>query len=466
MDQGRRNFIKNTGLFTAAGFLPLELSFLNSFSGADFDPETSFLVQNTHLISMDEQVGDMENTSILIMNGEIIEIGHDISPPAGIPVIEGSGAIVMPGLIDCHWHLWTSLLRSMAGYNEGQAYFPMTAAYSKVYTQQDMELAARYAAAEAINSGITCISDFNHNARNPGFVMASCNTLADAGLRAQVLYGGYRDQPSNEATHFDGITEILQELRANEKYKLLELGLGSRGAGYEHLASDWEKARELGMRIVIHASSTDAQKGQIQQLYNKDLLGKDVNIIHGNAATPSEINYMKETGTHLTMTPYSEMRIGYGLPPVNSFHAAGVNLAVGVDTTPLSGNADLFSVMKLLLNLANAEAKDEFYLKPSEAIKMATINGARTLGMDEITGSLRPGKRADLIMLKKDDLNFSTSDQPHSLIVEAAQPANVDFVAVDGRILKKDGKLTNFDPETLVEEAEAAFHRLKREVNQ
>jgi 5-methylthioadenosine/S-adenosylhomocysteine deaminase len=415
---------------------------------------------------MDRETGNLDNVSVLVLNGGISQIGKNIDAPPGIPVIDGAGAIVMPGLIDCHWHLWTSLLRSMAGYTEGQGYFPMTATYSKYYTEEDMELAARYAAAEAINSGITCLSDFNHNARNSGFVMASCRALADAGLRAQVLYAGYRDQPSNERTHFDGIKEVLQEIRANEKYKLLDLGLGSRGAGYEHLVSDWEKARELGMKIAIHASSTDAQKGQIQQLFDRGLLGEDVNIIHGNAATSAEIQLMKKTNTSLTMTPYSEMRIGYGLPPVNSFHSAGVNLAVGVDTTPLSGNADLFSVMKMLLNLANAEAKDEFYLKPSEAIEMATINGARTLGMDYITGSLRPGKRADLIMLKMDDLNFSTGDQYNSLIVEAAQPANVDFVAVDGRILKKDGKLTGFDTESLVGEAEATFRRLKREVDQ
>ena len=467
MNKGRRKFLKQTSLYAAAGFLPLEFSLFGSLIGTNNpDPERSFLITNTFLISMDTEVGDLDNVSVLVLNGEISQIGKNISIPPGIPVIDGAGAIVMPGLIDCHWHLWTSLLRSMAGYKEGQGYFSMTASYSKYYTAKDMELAARYAAAEAINSGITCLSDFNHNARQTDYVMASCNALADAGLRAQVLYGDYRDQPSTEPTHFDGITEVLQEIRTNEKYKLLDLGLGSRGAGYEQLASDWEKARALDMKIAIHASSTEAQKGQIQQLYNKGLLGNDVNIIHGNAATPSEIKYMKETGTHLTMTPFSEMRIGYGLPPVNSFHTTGLNLALGVDTTPLSGNADLFSAMKMILNLSNAEAKDEFFMKPSEVIEMATINGARTLGVDHVTGSLRPGKRADLIMLKMDDLNFSTGDQHDSLIVEAAQPTNVDFVAVDGRILKKDGKLTGFDTEVLVEEAEATFRRLKREVDQ
>lgn len=467
MDKGRRSFIKTTGLFTAAGFLPPELSFFNSFSdAAAFDPETSFLIRNATIISMDKQVGDLENASILIRNGGISEIGLITNPPEGVPVIDGSGAIVMPGLIDCHWHLWTSLLRSMSGYTEGQGYFPMTATYSKFYTEEDMELAARYAAAEAINAGITCLSDFNHNARTPDHVMASCNALADVGLRAQVLYGGYRDQPDSEPTHFAGIREVLQEIRGNERYKLLELGLGSRGAGYEHLAEDWEKARELNMGISIHASSIEAQKGQIQQLADKGLLGKDVNIIHGNAITTSEIALLKQTGTSLTMTPYSEMRIGYGFPPVNRLYSAGVNLAMGVDTTPLSGNADLFSIMKLLLNLANAEAKDEFYMEPSEVMKMATINGAHALGMGNITGSLTPGKRADLIMLRKDDLNFSTGNQPKSLIVEAAQPSNVEFVAVNGRILKKDGQLTNLNSHELIAEAEAAFRRLNRQVKQ
>ncbi len=467
MDLKRRNFIKKSGLFTAAGLLPDSFSALATAldTSSEVQKNNTFIIKETTIITVDDALGDLENASILVKDGKIAEIGKDVSVPEGIEVINGKDSIVMPGLIDCHWHLWTSLLRSMAGDTEQQGYFPMTTRYSRLYSENDMKIATQYAVAEALHSGITTVCDYNHNARTPAMVMAGCDALAESDIRAQVLYGYYRDQNSSEPTHFDGIRKVLNKLQEDEKYRLLFLGLGSRGVRYQHLKSDWEKARELGLRISIHASSNEDQKGQIQQLENMGLLKSDLNIIHGNAITPPEIKAVKSSGASITMTPYSEMRIGYGLPKVNELHEAGVNTSLGVDTTGLSGNSDMFSIMKLILNLSNGQAKNEFYMHPKEVLKMATINGARTLGIADITGSLTPGKRADLIMLNRKDLNFSSGKRPEHLIVEAAQPDNVDFVAVDGKILKRNGQLTGMNVSSVVKEAETAFEKMYRKIN-
>lgn len=460
----RREFLQKSGLFAAAGFLS---PYLNLFDQPgekpSFTGQNSFLIVNAQIISMDEGVGDLEKGSVLVQNGRITEIAERIEEPGTVEIIDGAGAIVMPGLIDCHWHLWTSLMRSMSGDIQSEGYFPMTAEYSRYFTPEDMKIAALYAAAEALHSGITTITDYNHNARSSEFVMASFDALSELGIRGRVEYNGYRDKPSGEPTDFQGIQRVLQQIDAPE-YHLLSLGLGSRGAGYENLTRDWEKARELGLRITIHASSTEEQEGQIWQLEQKGLLGSDVNIIHGNAITPEEITAVARAGTSITITPFSEMRIGYGLPRINDLLEAGINISVGIDTTALSGNGDLFSVMKVIRNLANAKAKDEFYLKAHDVLKMATINGAKTLGLDDKTGSLTPGKEADILMLRKDDLNFSTGNKTKNLLVEATLPANVDFVSVGGKILKRDGKLTTIEPQNIIERAEASFHRIYKEV--
>lgn len=339
----------------------------------------------------------------------------------------------------------------------------MTERYSKLYSPEDMYLAAKYAAAEAINAGVTTLNDFNHNARSPQHVMASFNALAEMGMRGHVAYGVYRDMPSDSPTDWDGIRQVHDKVSKNDKYQNISLGFGARSATTQFLEEDWQKARDMGLLISVHASSNPQQVGQSAGLYKKGLLGKDVNIIHGNSITAEEIEMVKESGASITMTPFSEMRIGFGLPKVNELMRAGVNLGIGVDTTSLSGNIDHFATMKILLNLGNALALDEFHINPRDILKMCTIDAARLLGIENKTGSITPGKAADLIMLRKDDLNFSASTQPYNLIIEAAQPANVDFVSVGGRILKRNGELTGVNHKELVNEANVALRRMQGE---
>ncbi|MDT0690133.1 amidohydrolase family protein [Salegentibacter sp. F188] len=461
----RRDFLKKAGAFSAAGFLPAELiAFTDRLKTEGASKMTNFVITNVQVLSMDADIGDFERASVAVENGRIKSVSEDLPDLPDAEVIDGEGAILLPGLIDNHWHLWTSLLRSMSGDTQSQGYFPMTERFGKLYSPEDMKLAAKYAAAEAINGGITCLNDFNHNARTPEHVLASFDALSEAGIRGHVAYGPYRDLDSDTPTDFEGIKKVLEAIRNDKNYEKISLGLGARSVNSKFIEEDWARARELGMRISIHASSNKDQKGQIAKLANIGLLGKDVNIIHGNAITDEEITAVEESGASITMTPFSEMRIGYGFPQVERLMNSKVNLGVGVDTTALSGNADLFSTLKVLMNIGNAQAKNEFAIDSKDVLKMATIDAARVLGIEKETGSVTPGKSADLIMLRKDDLNFSASTQPYHLIVEAAQPANVEFVSVGGRILKRDGKLLHIDSEELVSKAKAALQRMKKQV--
>ncbi|WP_373058352.1 amidohydrolase family protein [Zunongwangia sp. H14] len=455
----RREFLKKAGAFSASGLLPSGI--LNFESGAEKQETSSFLIKDARVISMDAETGYLEKASVLVEDGIIKGISKDDANfPKNLEVIEASGAILMPGLIDNHWHLWTSLLRSMAGDTGENGYFKMTERFSKLYTPEDMKLAAEYAAAEAINSGITCVNDFNHNARSPEFVMASFNALAKMGIRGHVAYGGYRDLSSGTPTNWDGIRQVYEQISGNKKYQNISLGLGARSVNSPFLEEDWQKARELGLPITIHIN----QQGHIEKLYAKGLLAQDVNIIHANVVTDEEIAKVAQSGAFITMTPYTEMRIGFGFPQINRFRKANVNLGIGIDTTALSGNADLFGVMKVLQNIANAEAKSEFKLLPQELLKMATIDAAKIQGIQNKTGSITPGKQADLILLRKDDLNFSTGNLPYHLVTEAAQPENVEFVSVSGKILKRDGELVGANRVQLLVKAKEAFNRFSKEL--
>jgi len=167
----------------------------------------------------------------------------------------------------------------------------------------------------------------------------------------------------------------------------------------------------------------------------------------------------------VSLSPYTELRIGFGFPQTGELLAAGVTLGLSVDTTVLSGNADMFAIMKAIQNVENSRTENEFKLPARRVLELATIEGARSMGVDDRVGSLKPGKRADLIMVSTRDVNMGVFTDPAHMLVEAAQPSNVDTVVVDGRILKRRGKLMAYDTRQVVGQASAALAGVRKRGN-
>jgi 5-methylthioadenosine/S-adenosylhomocysteine deaminase len=163
----------------------------------------------------------------------------------------------------------------------------------------------------------------------------------------------------------------------------------------------------------------------------------------------------------VSVSPYSEMRIGFGVPKILEYLDHGVTVGLSVDTTPLTGNWDMFAIMKAVQNIENGRAENEFRLPARRVIALATIEGARSLGLCERIGTIAKGKRADLIMIDTRHINMGPFTDPAHMVVDSAQPWNVDTVMVDGRILKRNGKLTTIDAAILMAEATAANHSVR-----
>ena len=207
----------------------------------------------------------------------------------------------------------------------------------------------------------------------------------------------------------------------------------------------------------MHACGPRSSAGQITALAQAGLLGPDLQVVHANCATPAEVAHLAEAGVTVSVSPFTEILIGYGLPQTAEFLAAGIATGLSVDTTVLSGNADMFAIMKVTQGIANARAQDEFALTARRVLELATIEGARSLGMAGEIGSLTPGKRADLILVETGSPNLGVFTHPAHMLVTAAQPANVDTVLVDGRIVKRGGALTALDPVQVSAEARTAL---------
>jgi cytosine/adenosine deaminase-related metal-dependent hydrolase len=383
--------------------------------------------------------------------------------------------IVAPGLVETHWHLWNTLLRGMSGGMAGEdrpaGYFSVSLGLGQAFTDQDNYQGTLLACAEAISSGITTVHDWSHNVRGPAHAEAELRALAEAGLRARYSYGYSAGHPNDQAMDTAGLGALHRDWKAGPGASgLLTLGMACRGLGGSNPAmrvppavyqQEMAAARELGLPVTVHASGPPAAAGQIAALASAGLLGPDLQVVHANSATPAEISQLAEAGCSVSLSPFSEMLIGYGLPQTAGLLAAGIRVGLSVDTTTLTGNADMFAIMKLTQGLINAAAHEEFACTARQALALGTIEGARSLGLDGVTGSLTPGKRADLILVDTGHVNLGVLTDPAGLLVTAAQPGNVDTVLADGRILKRGGTLVTLDGERISAQAREALARVR-----
>ena len=220
---------------------------------------------------------------------------------------------------------------------------------------------------------------------------------------------------------------------------------------------EFDNARKLGVPITVHVASSRKAVNQITPLHNARLMGKDVQLIHTLSATPAELDMIKESGAAVSVSPGTELRIGFGYPQISEMLAKGIPLGISVDTSALTGSSSLFAVLKLARDSENARALSETRMAARKALELGTIMGARAMGIDDKVGSLVPGKRADLIAIATSALNMGVVTDPAHLVLEATGPENVDTVVIDGRILKRGGKLTAIDSQKVVADARQAL---------
>jgi len=422
---------------------------------------TEFVIRNAYVLTMDGALGDLPNADVHVRNGAIAAVGRALQAPGAEP-IDGAGMLVLPGLVETHWHIWGTLLRSLSGDRQEHGYFPTSRTVGTFYTANDMYVAARLAAAEAVNSGITFVHDWCHNVRSPEFAESDLRALAEAGIRARFSYGSPTGASNDAPIDLADLARLQTRWKDYANGGLLTLGLAWRGAASEASLRDRTRAVELGLPISVHANNFKTSAGGIAALAKANLLDSRTQVIHAIWSTPEEIRALADSGSSVSVSPYTELRIGFGMPIVADFRAAGIEVGLSVDTPALSGNADMFAIMKAIQNIENGRATDEFKMTARRALELGTIGGARSMGLGDSIGSLVPGKRADLIMVNTRMVNLAVVSEPAHLLVEAAQPANVDTVVVDGKILKRGGALTQVDVGAIVDEAAAAYAALHK----
>jgi cytosine/adenosine deaminase-related metal-dependent hydrolase len=405
---------------------------------------------------MDPTLGDMPGVDVLVRDGQIAAIGKDV-PAANVQAISGSGMILLPGFVDTHWHLWNSFMRGLIGDGPGRDYFSVKRGLAPYYRPVDFYRAARLALAEALDCGITTVHNWDHNLRTPEDADANILAQLDMGVRARFSYGCPDNFARDRVMDLDDLERFRGQWTPQATDDRVTLGVALRGpfrTEPDIYRREWDAARKAGLPITMHCDRCMREAGchrcDIASMREKGLLGPDVQIVHAVHAAPADIEAMAETSTHLSLSPQTELRT-MGFPKVAEMLGAGVLVSLSIDTTATPCNADMFSQMRVTLSTEMARV-EKAGLTPRRMLQMATIDGARDLGLAEKTGSITPGKRADLILVRMNDLNMVPCGDPVDVLVLSGLPQNVDTVIADGRILKRGGKLIAVDVEQIAAE--------------
>jgi len=471
----RRDFL---AAMAAAGAVGLSACAANSQPGSRLwspdrisgrlPPRGEFVVRNAYIVTMDAKLGDIPNGDVHVRNGALVAVGPNLNA-SGAEQIDGRNRIALPGFVDTHFHLWGSFARGIVADGDFD-YFPVMSRIGPVMTPEDAYASAKLGIAEAINSGLTTIHDWSHNIISGAYADADLRALRDCSVRARFSYGYSRNlqQKPKETADFNDIARVQREWFGASNDGLLTMGFASRGAGDtppEVYRKEWEFARSLGLPITQHAGRSLAEIKRfrrIEMLYKDKLLGPDVQLIHTYSASPEERAMIAETKSHVSIAPFTASRLASGLPYLGDLLKLGVQCSLSVDTTTVGGNADMFSIMRLMLQLNHLRSMNVLEVQPRRILELATLDGAKDLGIADRVGSLTPGKRADLILVRTNDLNVAPFINPALLLVQQAQPYNVDTVVIDGRILKHKGELVAIDTEEVIHKAAESFHAARK----
>ncbi len=431
------------------------------------------------IVSMDPAVGVMPRGDVLIEGDRILSVAESIDAP-GAAVIEASDMIVSPGYVDTHRHIWQTQLRTVAtDWSLFDYFVQMRSIYSGFYTPDDAYLGNHIGALESINAGITTVVDHCHIMNSPDHSDEAIRGLKDAGTRGIFCYGLYGN-PENWSEQPTGLSDGW---RYDDARRIRSDGLASSNdllvfgfAPTEVTATDFETtcreisfARELGAyRISCHVSmgNYDAGTEVVRQLGEAGLLADDLLFVHGATLTADELKWMADNGAALSVTPETELQMGMGNPCAVRALDAGVRTSIGIDIVS-NYAGDMQAQMRLLLqaqrgleNAARTDAPREIRFKALDVLRIATIGGAEALGWDNQIGSLTPGKQADIVLTRCDDINMVPCIDPVGALVLNANSSNVDSVFVAGRQLKKDGKLTHVDWPTLRRDIRQSSERI------
>lgn len=436
---------------------------------------------NTHWIVPIESTSDhtlnnhvLIDHCLLIKDGIILAIEPQSSCQiSATETLDLGEQVLMPGWVNAHGHAAMSLFRGLADDLPLMTWlqehiWPAEGQHvDEYFVKEGTELAI----AEMIQSGTTTFADMYF------YPQQSAEAALKAGIRA-VCFTPVLDFPTNYAQNADEY--IRKAVECNDRFnshplnqhpinehKLVQIGFGPHApytVSDEPLKEITVLADQLGMPVQIHLHETAFEVSESLEKYNKrptqrladiGFLTERVSCVHMTQIDDTDISILKKTGAAIVHCPESNLKLASGFCPISKLSEAGIPLAIGTDGAASNNDLDMFSETKTAALLAKGVSQDARSIPAIEALTMATLGGARALGLEEITGSLKPGKAADIQAIDFNTLSSQPVFDPISHLVYCAKSTQVSHVWVNGRCLLKEGMLTTLNEESLIKQAKA-----------
>jgi cytosine/adenosine deaminase-related metal-dependent hydrolase len=425
------------------------------------------LIRGGTVLTQDSELGEMPATDVLVEGDKIAAVGRDL-PADGAMVIDATGDVVIPGFVDSHRHTWETSIRTCApDYTLGAYFGAILDKFAPNYRPEDVLAANRWGALECLNAGITTLVDWSHIMNTPAHADGAIQGLQESGVRSVFAFGfpntsiqkwWFGMDYGGSVERIDGDLARSVRSRLSDDRGLITMALATRGTNFckpDVVRYEWELAKELGINITVHVAMDrfGYTKGQLRALKELDLLYPNTTYVHSSHLDDDEWLMVRDSGGNVSLAPQIELQMGHGWAPAQTADKLGIPVGLSSDVAT-TASADQFTQMHCILASERGRrhqvAWDEDLdgntgtpdlITSRDALRWATIDGARVAGVGDYTGSITPGKKADLVIIDGSAVNVAPIIDPVAAVVCAADISNVKTVLVDGVIQKRDGKL-------------------------
>ncbi len=422
----------------------------------------------------------IERGDLASRDGVIVQVGGDYAPQSDdYEIVDATGCVVMPGLVQSHVHMCQTLARGRADGLELLDWLRRVVwPYEAALDRDDVAAAARLACVELLLGGTTSVLDMGTVHHTDALFEAA----RDAGLRA-CIGKAMMDEDGEDIPA--GLRETTS-WSLDESARLCAAWHDTEGGRLRYayaprfalsctddlLRECARAARQAGVRIHTHASENRDEIAEVKRrtgLRNMEYLdsvglqGEDVCLAHGVWLDDRERDILRDTGTHVLHCPSSNLKLGSGVATIPELQQHGIAVSLGADGAPCNNNLDQFMEMRLaaLIHKPRCGAKT---MGASTVLRLATLDGARALGLADRTGSLEVGKRADVTVVDISAAHVVPTVDPYSAVVYGCRASDVRHVLVDGALVVNDRRLLTLDAprviETATQRARQVFDRL------
>ncbi|HZX01734.1 amidohydrolase family protein [Kribbella sp.] len=422
------------------------------------------------VLTMDDRHTVLRNADVLIVDNLIADVGPNLGVPDGAQVVDASGGIVMPGMIDTHRHMWQTAMRAYgADWTLTQYFVWYYLEHGKTFRPEDVHAGNLTSAWESLEAGVTTTVDWSHGLQTVEHAEAAVDALRAVPGRFVLAYGNIQAGPW-EWTADPAVRAFLEQLRDDGRLGL-QLAFDVTGDPEFPERAAFEVARELELPVTTHAGVWGATNDNGIKLMHENEFMTPRNIyVHSATLTTDSYQRIAATGGSISVSTESEQTAGQGYPPTWQVRRHNIGVSLSMDTS-VWWSGDLFSAMRSTLGADRAREHLEAHLKGAtvthshlraeHVVDWATRGGAKALGRDDL-GSLEVGKKADVILIKNDasPVSFPLLN-PYGHVAFQAQRGDVHTVIVDGRVVKQDHKLVGCDLAAVRREVEATVEHLR-----